>query len=401
MILMKTSNPNSAFCFRALLFAVAVLLAAPAAAQTQRQAPVLSGVLDTTVQSVIGKDSVASQFEEYANLRLQTKIKEFAVFNAAFNLTATSGGPASGAAAATVSAASGNPASGADEDPALGAGENYRASMELERLSLRLNSDYVDADMGLMRLAFGYGQVFGPSDFLNPRNPLYPNARPRGILGLALSFYPPGDSKVQAFASAPKDPLAADGGGWNAGLAFDRHWSRASLQTLYVFETPGRGAALGVHRAGVSVKADIAVGIVADALYAYNHDDHQAGKSAGFSGGLSASGGLDYSFFDGKLYLLAEYLFSGASSATAFSQENPFGYSDRHNLYALVQYAFTDYTSARAACVFGFGDDDAPSVTPVLTVTHDVFQGFSLTLTVQAPIQQEQCVVSLLGRLKF
>ncbi|MDR2793136.1 MAG: hypothetical protein LBB61_05660, partial [Treponema sp.] len=83
MILMKTNNPNSAFCFRALLFAVAVLLAAPAAAQTQRQTPVLSGVLDTTVQSVIGKDSFAIQFEEYANLRLQTKIKEFAVFNAA------------------------------------------------------------------------------------------------------------------------------------------------------------------------------------------------------------------------------------------------------------------------------------------------------------------------------
>ncbi|MDR2792149.1 MAG: hypothetical protein LBB61_00585 [Treponema sp.] len=385
MILMKTSNPNSAFCFRALLFAVAVLLAAPAAAQTQRQTPVLSGVLDTTVQSVIGKDSFAIQFEEYANLRLQTKIKEFAVFNAAFNLTA----------------ASGNPASGADEDPALGAGENYRASMELERLSLRINSDYVDADMGLMRLAFGYGQIFGPSDFLNPRNPLYPNARARGILGLAFSFYPPDDSKVQVFASAPKDPLATDGGGWNAGLAFDNHWGKASLQTLYVFETPGRGAALGVHRAGVSVKADAAVGLVADALYAYNHDDRPGGESGGFSGALSASGGLDYSFFDGKLYLLAEYLFSGASSATAFSQENPFGYSDRHNLYALVQYAFTDYTSARAACMFGFGDDNAPSVTPVLTVTHDVFQGFSLTLTVQTPIQQEQCVVSALGRLKF
>ncbi|MDR1219372.1 MAG: hypothetical protein LBK73_07175 [Treponema sp.] len=375
---------NRIFFFAALAVSLAVAFtAAPVAAQTQRQAPTLSGVLDTTVQSVAGKDSFIIQWEEYANLRLQTKIKDFAVFNAAFNLIAASG------AAASV------------------AGENYYASMELERLSLRLNSECVDADMGLMRLAFGYGQVFAPSDFLNHRNPLYPNARPRGVLGLAFSFYPVEDAKLQVFASAPKDPLSTDGGGWNAGLAVDRHWSKASLQALYVFETPhdaapgaASGAPFGVHRVGLSVKADVVVGLVGDALYAYNHDDHQNGESGGFPDGLSASGGCDYSFFDGKLYLLGEYLFSGASSATAFSQENLFGYSDRHNIYALIRYAFTDYTNASAACMVGFGDKD-PSVTPILTVTHELFQGFSLTLTVQAPIREEMYVFSVLGRLKF
>ncbi|MDR1073262.1 MAG: hypothetical protein LBL45_06265 [Treponema sp.] len=392
MIIVKKSvlvSPNRVFFFAALAVSLAVAFtAAPVAAQTQRQAPALSGILDTTVQSVAGKDSFTIQFEEYANLRLQTKIKDFAVFNAAFNLIAASGSPASGAAASV-------------------AGENYYASMELERLSLRLNSEYVDTDMGLMRLAFGYGQIFAPSDFLNHRNPLYPNARPRGTLGLGFSFYPAEDAKLQVFASAPKDPLSTDGGGWNAGLAIDRHWSKASLQALYVFETPhdaapgvAGGASCGVHRVGLSVKADVVVGLVGDALYTYNHDDHQNGESAGFSDGLSASGGFDYSFFDGKLYLLGEYLFSGASSATAFSQENLFGYSDRHNIYALIRYAFTDYTSASAACMFGFGDKD-PSVTPILTVTHELFQGFSLTLTVQAPLKEEMYVFSLLGRLKF
>ncbi|MDR2448094.1 MAG: hypothetical protein LBD58_12545 [Treponema sp.] len=381
-------SPNRAFFSAALAvsLAVAPLVSAPRlSAQTQqqtlRQAPALSGVLDTTVQSVIGKDSFAIQFEEYANLRLQTKIKDFAVFNAAFNLIA----------------ASGIPASGADSDAA--ADENYYASMELERLSMRLNSDYVDADMGLMRIAFGYGQVFAPSDFFNRRNPLYPNARPRGVLGLALSFYPMEDAKLQVFASAPKKPFSTDGGGWNAGLAVDRHWSKASLQALYGFETPydaAQSAPFGVHRIGLSIKADVAVGLVADALYTYNHTDHQNE----FSGGLSASGGFDWSFFDGKLYLLGEYLFSGVSSATAFSQENLFGYSDRHNIYALVQYAFTDYTSASAACIFGFGDEE-PSVTPIITVTHDFFQGFSLNLTVQAPLKKEAHVTSVSGRLKF
>ncbi|MDR0375986.1 MAG: hypothetical protein LBH85_09770 [Treponema sp.] len=406
MIASKKSDPNRARSNRAFFLAApavfAVLLAAPPSipAQTQRQAPTLSGVLDTTVQGVIGEDSFAIQFEEYANLRLQTRIKDFAVFNVAFNLIAASGAPASGDSAA-----------------ASGAGENYRASMELERLSLRLNSDYVDADMGLMRLAFGYGQAFAPSDFLNHRNPLYPNARPRGVLGLALSFYPMEDAKLQVFASAPKDPFSTGGGGWNAGLAVDRHWSRASLQALYVFETPRdgasrddgsvapRGTPFGVHRAGLSVKADVAVGLVADALYSYNHEDRQSGKSGGISGGgfldgLSASGGFDYSFFNGTLYLLGEYLFSGASSATAFSLENPFGYSDRHNIYALAQYAFTDYTNASAACVFGFGDEDF-SVTPILAITHELFQGFSLNLTVQMPLKEKTRVISAMGRLKF
>jgi hypothetical protein len=359
----------------------AVLAALPVAAQTQRQQPALSGVLDTTARFVISEDGVAVQCEEYANLRLQTKIRDAATFNAAFNLTAASGVPAAG--------------DGSAEYP-LGQ-EHYTARMELERLSLRINGEYADAEMGLMRLAFGYGQIFGPSDFLNPRNPLIPNARPRGVLGLAVSAYPTDDAKVQVFASAPKNPLTVYGSGWNAGLACDNHWSRVSLQALYVFETPdsARAAPSGVHRAGLSVKADVAAGLIADALYTYNPNDPRGLE------GLSASGGIDYSFLDGTLYLLAEYLFSGSSSTTAFHPvENPFGYGGMHNAYALVQYAFSDYTSASAACMLGFEDDDA-SVTPILTVTHDVFQGFSLTLTVQAPIQQEQCAVSLLARLKW
>ncbi|MDR0556665.1 MAG: hypothetical protein LBG43_02170 [Treponema sp.] len=393
MIVSKRSALNRAFFFTPLVVSLAAALTvAPVSAQTPRQAPALSGILDTTVQSVAGKDSFTIQFEEYANLRLQTKIKGFAVFNAAFNLIAVSGN----AVAAPVNV-SDDPAVFALPASGFTAGENYAAYMELERLSLRLNSDYVDADMGLMRLAFGYGQIFAPSDFLNHRNPLNPNARLRGILGLALSFYPVDDAKLQVFASAPKNPLSTNGGGWNAGLAVDRHWSRVSLQAIYAFETPRdapQSAPFGVHRIGLSIKADTAVGLSADALYIYNHDDPQGLDR------FSASGGFDYSFFDGKLYLLGEYLFSGASSATAFSQENPFGYRDRHNIYALVQYAFTDYTSASAACMFGFGDHE-PSVTPILTVTHELFQGFSLNLTVQAPLKEEMYVFSALGRLRF
>jgi hypothetical protein len=327
------------------------------------------------------------QYEEYANLRLQTKIKDFAVFNAAFNLIAASGALAAGGGQDTALAS--------DSPP-----ENYSAHMELERLPLRINGECGDADMGLMRLAFGYGQVFGPSDFLNPRNPLYPAARPRVILGLALSFYPREDAKVQVFASAPRNALAADGGGWNAGLAFDTHWSRASLQAIYVFETPDSDTVArepsGTHRVGASVKADVIAGFVADALYTYDRCNKRG------LDGLSASGWLDYSFLDERLYLLAEHLFSGSSSITAFSPANLFGYSDTHNACALVRFAFSDYTSVSAACLLCFGDATADTTeTPILTVAHEIFQGFPLTMSVQAPLQQERYVVSALGRLKF
>ena len=370
--------------FVAVMFAVFCF---PAALSAQNSPFTLSGVFDASVQGGAGRDGFSLQSEAYANLRLQARIKDAAVFNAAFNLIATAGNPAA-----------------ALPGTSFVTGENFSAALELERLSLRLNGEIADVDLGLMRLAFGYGQFFAPSDFLNPRNPLMPNARLRGILGITVLFYPTDESKVQVFAAAPRNPLSGDGSGYYAGLSTDYHWERASVQALYAFEAPkkARGALLAadaassraVHRAGLSVKADAVVGLLVDTMYIYTQ-----GSRADIEG-LSASAGIDYSFFDGTLYTAAEYLFSGSSSVTAASAENPFGFSHKHNVYALAQYAFTDFTSVLAACMLGLGDGD-PSVTPVITLSHELFQGFTLSLTAQVPIREKRCFITLLGRLKL
>ncbi|MDR3170709.1 MAG: hypothetical protein LBU17_03675 [Treponema sp.] len=336
--------------------------------------PVLSGLLDTIVNLGAGAgeaDDFSYGIEEVANLRMQTKIKDKGVFYGAFNLIAVSGTALGGMNAGTYPGLS---------TSALVAGENYAAALELERLYFRVTGEYLDVDTGLMRLAFGYGQVFGSSDFLNPRNPLFPDARPRGILGSAVSVYPTDTAKVLAFATAPKNPFNSNGNGFLFGLSGDKHWDKVSLQVLYAFETPQEASSFGIHRGGLSLKADVEVGLVADMLYTYNHETTEG------IDGLSVGAGFDYSFYDGNFYVLAEYLFNGSTSATARSAGNPTGFANQHYLYAMLRYAFNDYTSTSLACIVSFEDI---SFAPILSVEHELFQGLTLSFSGRLPLDRD------------
>jgi hypothetical protein len=250
----------------------------------------------------------------------------------------------------------------------------------LERLYFRLQGDTLDFDGGLMRIAFGYGQVFGPSDFLNPKNPLIPGARPRAVLGGTLSAYPLDSLKLRVFGAAPKDPLALEGGGGLAGFSGDHHWDRASVQALYAFESPKEASLLGIHRCGLSLKADIELGFTADMLYTYNPEN-----GAGIDG-LAFSGGWDYSFLKGEWYVQAEYLYNGAASSTSAGSGNLAGFSGRHFLYTGAAWLYSDYTSFTLACLSGFSDF---SFTPILSAEHELFQGFTLSLSAQAPMDRD------------
>jgi hypothetical protein len=336
------------------------------------EAPVVSGTLDSKAVCIAGAgnaDAFSAGVEEYANLRLQTKIRDNAVFYGAFNLFAMSGSSAQEAA-------------GLGDDAGFLAtpfvkGRNYAGAIELERLYFRVNSEYVDFDAGLMRLGFGYGQTFAPSDFLNPRNPLVPDARLRGVLGAAGAFYP-GETKLLIFAAGPKDPLNTTGGGFLFGVSGEHHWDMASLQGLYAFETPDNGSAYGVHRGGLSLKVDWKAGVFADLLYVYNHE---AGTDIN---GLAASVGLDYSFYDGNVYVLAEYLFCGADSAV--SVKNGHIFFNRNYLSAMIRYSFTDYTHIALTILAGFDDI---SFAPVLMLEHELFQGLTLSLSCGVPLDQD------------
>jgi len=346
----------------------------------------LSGVFDSTVNYTAGAGSAGAHsfgIEEYANLRLRVAAGEKAAFFAAFNLIVLAGNYLE-AAEVLGSLYPGTPLASTP----LIYGQNFAAALELERLYFRINGEYIDAEAGLLRLNFGYGQVWGSSDFLNPRNPLITNARPRGVLAADLSFYPKDSLKLMGFVAGPRDPLETSGGGFIPGFSLDQHWDRASLQFLYSFETPASGFEWGIHRFGLSVKADLELGFLADALYSLNPENVNGIED------LSAGAGFDYNFFGGDLYILFEYLFNGYSSATAAGFGNI--WTNHHYLYGTALYRFNDYCSLSLAALICFDDI---SFSPFAVFNYEIFQGFSLSLTARLCLDQKDFGGSKAGEL--
>ena len=345
----------------------------------------LSGTADTRLVLSAGAGG-APDFswgaEEYANLRLKVPVRDAAAFYGAFNLSAAAGSIVNGARAYAA-------ATGADMP--FTAGENYAASVELERLYLQINGAAVNWSAGLLRMPLGFSLVWGPMDCINPRNPLQPDARLRGALGTIGSWYPAegGDARLFAFAAAPKDPLVEDGGGARFALGFENHWEKASVQILYSFETPAaytlpfapaREYPQGLHRAGLALKADLELGFSAELLYTLDP------ASPDGIGGLSASAGADYSFFDGKLLVLAEYLYSGADSVTARNAANPSGYAGRHFVYGSGTWNLSDFTRISLGGAYSFDDI---SVLPVASWEHEPLQGITVYTRLQVPLDRE------------
>ncbi|GHT48239.1 hypothetical protein FACS1894102_0800 [Spirochaetia bacterium] len=326
-------------------------------------AAVFSGVSNTTLTAGAGTGALPSFYwglEEYANLRLKKSLGEHGSVYMAFNLIAASG--------ISAIALQTGPFGFSSSGNAGSVNSNYAAAMELERLYVHLTGDKLAFDGGLMRMAFGYGNVFSPTDYFNPKNPLYPDARSRAALGVAFSVYPTDMLRLQFFGVGPKDPAKIDGGGVNGGLAIENHFKKMSVQFLYSLEAASSPA----HNFGLSLKADLPVGIIADALWTYTQ-----GEDASIEG-LTASAGLDYSFSIAThtVYLLSEYLYRGENSKIT-------DYANHHYLYGAVRLRIDDYTSLTAGALAAF---DNPSVVPLLTFEADLFQGATLTLLAQVPL---------------
>jgi hypothetical protein len=325
----------------------------------------VSGILESYVSanSGAGEAPEASYgLQEYANIRMQTKIGDKAVLFGAVNLIAASGDYALGMVA--------------NSDAFATTKENYFAIIELERLYFKLKGKTVNFDGGLMRLPFGYSQVWGPSDFLNPKNPLLPYARPRAVLGGALAWYPTDSFKLLEFAVAGRDPFAQNGG--ITGFAAEQHWDMASLQMLYSFEFPDTVSKQEFHRTGMSVKADLELGFMLDMLYTYSKNMKRK------KDGLSLSAGFDYSLFSGDLIMLTEYLYNGTTSTTSIAGGGSF--LNENYIYTGLTWCFNDYTNTGAALISGLDDN---SFVSVLSFSYDIFQGANLILRANIPISGE------------
>ena len=362
--------------FRKFFFSAAALaFFAMAGVSTLSAQMSVSGLLDTSVTMRAGAGdapALSCGIETYANLRMVARMREMATVFADVNLIALAGDPAFSA-----SMAAGMSGGGALPTPFV-QGANFIAGFELERLYFRVNTDNARLDGGLLRIPIGHGLVWRPTDFLNPANPILTNARPRAVLGAEFSWWPTFDAKFVGFGAAPRDPFERRWRGGHAGMTLEREWGRAVAQALYAFESPRDGADFGVHRAGLSVKADLEVGLVLDLLYSYNHERQTR------LDGLAASVGFDYSLFRGSLLVVAEYLYSGANSSTSIGGGGHF--ANRHYLYTGFTWIFNDFTNFGLALVSGLSD---LSFTPIATFNQEIFQGATLTLAAQAPFDRD------------
>ncbi|MDR1095209.1 MAG: hypothetical protein LBL31_02335 [Spirochaetaceae bacterium] len=325
--------------------------------------PVFSGLFEVKAGGGMSDTGEAlSGVDVYANLRLREQARENLTFYAAFNAQA---------------------AAGMFAVPQAGGGG---ALFEAERLYLRWAEERWGLDAGLMPLHFGYGQVFAPSDFLIRKNPAVLDARPRGVSGAAVYQYPHDAVKLTGFAVFPSDVRS---GGWediHCGAAFEAHTARASFQALYAYQTgtapggvdngdgDGEGGG-GVHFVGASVKIDAGVGLLADGLYRID----RANRAAIDAEGLALSAGADYTF--GKLYVLAEYLYNGNRSVSRQSAGGAF--RNRAFVGATLLCTVSDLTNVAAQ---GLWSVDDGSLLPSLVFSHDLAQGFTLSVSAQIPL---------------
>jgi hypothetical protein len=346
-----------------------------AAAQTFAQKDrtiTFSGLFESSVSANAGAGEappVSYGLEEYANIRMQANIGEKATFFSAVNLLA-----AAGDYALKISAQESQYVMGI-----IDSGQNYASLMELERLFFRIKSETINFDAGLMRLPFGFSNVWGSCDFLNPKNPIKPDARPRAVLGGGLSWFPIDDFKLQTFAVSGKDPLDATGG--IGGISLDKHWEKASVQTIYSFEHsqnfPSSDSTPWTHRIGMSAKVDLELGFVLDMLYAINKDIKYG------EDGLSLSAGFDYSLFNAKLIILAEYLYSGSASSTSITGGGSF--MNKNYLYGGLTWRFSDFTNIGLSLISGFDDS---SFMPITTFEHQISNGVTLSVMAQIHIDK-------------
>ena len=380
---------------RVIIFVLCVTLAGG----FNLSAQILSGNLDTKITLGLGAGGSPDFFygaEEYANLRLKIPAGNYASIYGAFNLIA-----AAGTHAQLLSlAASGIPG-------VYTTGENYAALMELERLYVQFSFDSAGLSAGLLRIPFGFSTVWGPMDFLNPRNPLEPDARYRGVLGIIASWFPEKleDTKFSIFAAAPKDPISECGEGSRGGVSWNSHWQRMSAELLYCFESPASYELydpltsllvlkdqypLGLHRLGLSLKAEIEIGLTAEFLYTINPD-----APSGIEG-LSASLGADYSFFNGRLYVQAEYLFSGTQSVSARSAGFPSGHTGSHYLYTAGIWKWSDFSLLTLGCAANLEDI---SFTPLVSWQYEFIQGMVFSVNAYVPLDKSSFNAGARGEL--
>lgn len=247
----------------------------------------ISGVAKSTVGVLLDSDeSWIFAAEQYANFRVTAPVGEAGNLYAAFNVIA----------AAT---------------PKTG----IVTESEIERLYVSFRFDSADVYAGLMRIPFGYGMGIRPTDIINPQNPLFPDARLQGVLASLVSWYPEEDLRIQGFAVQRNGDYFEgqsifSNGESLFGLSVDSHNPIFSVQGLALASVPGNKPEDYLFHFALSVKYDMVVGITFDALV--TTDGTTTFTEGRENAALAAALGCDYSFLDGKFFILLQYYYTSA-----------------------------------------------------------------------------------------
>jgi hypothetical protein len=188
-------------------------------------------------------------------------------------------------------------------------------------------------------------------------------------------------SAVHIFAVLPRNSSALTPWGMYTGAAGEIHGNNLSAQAIYFWQ-PIEDDVVGKHYAGISLKADLVIGITSNVLYSYTAIN---GKDTNLIEGLAASAGVDYSFSISThtLYLLAEYLYNGENSATAQGERNLYGYKTHHHIYGSARFSITDLSSATAGALVS-ADNGKTALIAIYAA--DLFQGANLSVQANVPL---------------
>ena len=355
-----------------------------------------SMVMDTTaegtwVRGYGSPDRGRYGFEQYGNLRLEAPLQNQGKVFAAINVQAASGTLV--------------PVLSTQGVTAVSMGEGYASSVELERLYYRVEGESYEGEAGLLRIPFGFGQAWRPTDFLNPPNPLNPGARPPGVLAAVWTIYPSDFTLLRFFVSSGPDPSQVHGEGVLGGVSGEVHNPTYSMQGWYALQAPYQGKERPDHRVGLSFKWDGVVAFVLDALYTLEGDAVATGwwydRRWNPLRGLQAAAGLDGSW--GEFIYLVQYLYNGqgaldpGDSLGELYDSSPGDWrvlpperrvvrtgtplqelNRKHYLFGSLLYKMDDYTRLTLSSTVNLDDG---SWVPAVSIEREPFQGFTLQVT--------------------
>lgn len=210
----------------------------------------------------------------------------------------------------------------------------------IDRLYIKFPISSVDVILGKQRIAWGSGIIFRPTDSFNKPNPLSLSGRKEGVNALVAKVFV-GDLSAVDFIIAPAnvspyidDEISPE------YLKYSKFASRFTFnkfRTDVAFSYQYDGGAQN-HTYGLDMKGDVVLGYHIETVFINSRDKSVENMKKLWRSVL----GLDYSF-QGKWFLVGEYLYNGSGEAketeldeSSFSLLEEFKY--KHYLFSQVSY---------------------------------------------------------------